>query len=454
MRIETEIPFTLGFVKELFNEKLKQGDHSKYISAVCTDSRLVCGGELFIGLKGERYDGSDFIKDVKESVLYSIGGLNSHADITLSDPNSSLLLLANAYKKLLPVKKTVAITGSVGKTTTKDILTELLSSKFKTHCTYKNLNNEFGVPFTVLNAPADTEILIIEAGMNHSGEIEKASLCVEPDISVITKIGNAHIGNLGSVEKIRDAKCEILYGMQRPFAIIPHNEPLLTSKIGNFKTVSTTDCNADYYLYNNKTDGSYNLKTESNTYSLQLKNIEYANFHVTECLAFALSVCCEMNIGENEIIDAIRKIDFSVFSKIIDLKSFKIINDSYNSSPEAVLEALKLLSKVQGKKSAVLGDMLELGNLSEELHFKTGLYASSCGLDKMYLIGKYAKSICKGAVFGGFDKSRIFVNEDAENPEITAEQISEYSHDEVLLFKASRKIKLERIINILKKAQT
>jgi len=161
-----------------------------------------------------------------------------------------------------------------------------------------------------------------------------------------------------------------------------------------------------------------------------------------------------MNIGENEIIDAIRKIDFSVFSKIIDLKSFKIINDSYNSSPEAVLEALKLLSKVQGKKSAVLGDMLELGNLSEELHFKTGLYASSCGLDKMYLIGKYAKSICKGAVFGGFDKSRIFVNEDAENPEITAEQISEYSHDEVLLFKASRKIKLERIINILKKAQT
>ena len=206
MRIKTEIPLSLGFIKDSLGLKSTACEHTTYVSAICTDTRKVIGEELFIGLRGEDLDGSVFIPDIKDRALCTIGALSSDADIKVENTGTSLLRLANAYKKLLPIKSTVAITGSVGKSTTKNLLTLIMKSKFQLHSTYKNLNNEIGVPFTVFSAPKNTELLICESGMNHRGELERISRCIEPDVSVITKIGSAHIGNLGTREMIAKAK--------------------------------------------------------------------------------------------------------------------------------------------------------------------------------------------------------------------------------------------------------
>lgn len=452
MRIETAIPISLAFVKEALGIKADPTDRKRFASAICTDSREIYGGEIFIGLRGEKYDGSVFINKIKNSALCSIGSLGSDADITLADTVSSLLHIAYAYKKLLPIKKTIAITGSVGKTTTKNLTAKLMSFKYRVHSTYKNLNNEIGVPFTILSAPADTEMLILEAGMNHIGELERISLSAEPDISVITKIGTAHIGNLGSREKIADAKLEILSGMKRKFALIPYGEELLSKKIECFKTISTCDNDATYKLLRTAEE-EFVFKSHGSEFKIKASGIKSAGFHVSECLAFALASYSELGASVTELTDAIGNIDFNSLSNRVVVNGLQIINDSYNSSPEATEEALKALSLEKGKKSALIGDMLELGDFSRELHFKIGLTASQCGLDKLYLLGAFAKDVYNGAVCGGFDKNRIFVNEDAESPEITAEQIRNHSSSDVILFKASRKIKLERIINILKKAE-
>ncbi len=462
MRIETEIPLSIAFIKELFGISKKEYDSAKTFSAICTDSREIRGGELFIGLTGETYNGSSFIQKIKDKILYSIGDYYSKADIRLENPNTALLTIANAYKKLLPIKSAVAITGSVGKTTTKNILASLLKSKFVTHSTYKNLNNEIGVPFTILGAPKNTEILVIEAGMNHAGELSKASICIEPDVSVITKIGTAHIGNLGSREKIADAKCEILHGMKSELAIIPTREELLTKRINNYLTVScisknesvnSLQCESDYCLFSKGQKDIFYFKTPSNMHKLNVFGLENASFHTADCLAFALAACDLLNMSDEEIDNALKSIDFAAFSNEIQINGFKIINDSYNSSPDAVIGALDSLKEKRGKKSALLGDMLELGGFSEDMHFKIGFHAASANLEKLYLIGEFSRHIANGAIAGGFDKNNVFINEDAENPEITASQILRYSNDGVILFKASRKIKLERIIDILKKAQ-
>ena len=448
MRIKTEIPLSAAFIKNTLGIEKNTGDENKFISALCTDSREAVGGELYIGLKGENHDGSLFIDDIKDKVLLSVGSLNSSADIKSDDPNTSLLVLARAYKNLLPLKKTIAITGSVGKSTTKNLLGSLLSLRFVTHSTYGNLNNEFGVPFTVFGAPKNTEILVIEAGMNHANELKRISEC----ISVITKIGSAHIGNFGSLEKIADAKCEILSGMKKELAIFPADEELLRSRIKNYKTVSLSDRIADYSLTDSEKNNTLIFKSKDSDFTLPIHLPENAPFHIEACLALSLAVCREMNMTQSEMLSALQNINFTSYSKQICLRNLKIINDSYNSSPDAVIGALNHLKTICGNKSAVIGDMLELGDLSEELHFKIGYRAACSDIKNLYLVGEFSKFILEGALAGGFDKERIFINENAENPEITAAQILKYSSDEVILFKASRKIKLERIIDILKKA--
>lgn len=467
MRIKTEIPLSLAFVKGLFGHKSLDRDSNTYFSAICTDSRKIQGGELFIGLMGEKFDGSKFIPKIKNSVLLTIGSKSSSADITLENPNISLMILANAYKKLLSIKNTIAVTGSTGKTTTKNLLSMLLRSKFETHSTYKNLNNEIGVPSTVLMTPKNAEILLVEAGMNHLGELRDSSICIEPDISVITNIGTAHIGNLGSREKIADAKCEILCGMKKEFAIIPADEKLLKARIKSYKTVLYREyehshhladkafltSDADYRFISTAEKDIYEFKAENNIYRLKIPELDKASFHIASCLSFALSVCDVLGMNENEINYALADIDFSLFSNEIQVNDLKIINDSYNSSPDALIGALNAFKKRNIRKSALLGDMLELGEFSEALHYKVGFHAAKSGLERLYLIGEFSNCISEGAVAGGFDKNKIYINHNADNPEATASQILTHSANEVILFKASRKIKLERIIDILKKAQ-
>ena len=251
MRIKLGIPLELSEVVEATRGRLNEKCHKSKIKFLSTDTRELEPGDLFVALRGERYDGNDFIKYAKERGAITLGD-DISADILTKFGNASLLFLASYFKnKLKRLKYTIAITGSVGKTTTKEFTKILLSTQYSVHSTPQNYNNLIGMPLTLLSAPADTEILILEMGMNRLGEISQMSKCAKPDIALITNIGTAHIGNLGSKENISKAKKEIFDGMTDGEKIIPYGEELL-SNIENATYFSTVYEDADVFI--NKLD--------------------------------------------------------------------------------------------------------------------------------------------------------------------------------------------------------
>ncbi len=421
------------------------------IEYISTDSREIKPGDLFFALQGEKFNGEDFIIEAKGKGAYTVSAKFYSADFFVKDTLSALNSLALFYKKKLSIVKTIAITGSVGKTTTKELTLQLLSKKYKTHGTYKNYNNEIGVPLTVLSAKKDTEILVIEAGMNHLGELERISRCIEPDISVITKIGTSHIGNLGSKENIAKAKMEIVLGMKKKYVLIPKDEPYL-AECKFSKTVSCTDKNADFYLSVTDTRHNhirFNFEAKSNQVCGAIIKTDLA--HITECLSFALGICSSVGMSNDELYSAILELNFENSIKSYKIGTLTLIDDSYNSSLESVEMAFKTLCNLtNGSKSAVLGDILELGEETEVLHRKIGALAKKAGISKLYIFGRNAKFIKLGAMESGMKEDCIFINEDTNSPEITALQIIKNSYNETIIFKASRKMKLERIIEILK----
>ncbi len=453
MRIKTDIPLSISFIKEAIGIKPCCNDENIIINAISTDSREIKKKDLFIPLKGENFDAETFVTHAVNSGAYSLSVCKYDFDtIIVDDTVAALLKIAKAYKNLLSLKCTIAITGSVGKTTTKNLTISLLSEKYRVFGTPGNHNNEIGVPLTILSAKRDTEILVIEAGMNHYGELSKISQCIEPDIAVITKIGTAHIGNLGNRENIAKAKCEILSGMKKPFAIIPFDEPLLSS-IVNKKTVSTNDSNADVYL-SSKEMSKHEMYFDYFSKALNLKDIKlgFNAAHIPECLAFALAVCEELGMSSEDMAYALLKTKNLNNIKIEHIGNITVIDDSYNSSAESVDFAFKTLQIYNKNKcSAVLGDMLELGEHSEKLHIKIGKIAGNSKISSLYAFGKYSNFVKSGAIEAGMDENCIFTNTDIDGHDITAAQvISNLSDDETILFKGSRKMKMEKIINTLK----
>ncbi|MBQ3017292.1 MAG: UDP-N-acetylmuramoyl-tripeptide--D-alanyl-D-alanine ligase [Clostridia bacterium] len=451
MRIKLDIPISVyeiaAYLPSIKISAMKAG----LIDHISTDTRELEKGDLFFALPGDNFNGEDFIAEAKRKGAHTVGTRLKNADYCVKNTLSALSSLANHYKNKLQIRTTVAITGSVGKTTTKDMTLGLLSKKYRAHGTYKNYNNEIGVPLTLLSAKKDTEILVIEAGMNHMGELEKLSRCIVPDISVITKIGSSHIGNLGSRENIAKAKAEIFLGMEKPYALIPYGEKLL-DKYSFAKTVSADGSDADFSLsvkstHPGKTVFDYNSKYNS----LRSAEIKASSAHIPECLAFAISVASMLNMTNDELYSSVSTLELTEKSKVFKIGSLTILDDSYNSSYESVKMALKTLNLHKEKrKSAVIGDILELGNETERIHFELGKLAAGAGLSKLYVFGKNAEIVKAGAVKNGMTQDAVFVNVDTDYPETTANQIINNSSNETILFKASHNLKLERIIDILK----
>lgn len=451
MRIKLDIPLPAESVAAMLGAvKCKKAPPDETVSYVSTDTRELGRGDIFFALGGERYDGEDFVTAAKSLGAYTVSAKSTDSDFYVSNTSTALLNFANAYKRLLNIRSTVAITGSVGKTTTKNMTLDLLSRKFSTHGTYKNLNNEIGVPLTVLSAKKDTDVLVIEAGMNHSGELSGISRSIEPDVAVITCIGTAHIGNLGSKKAIAEAKEEILCGMKRPYLLAPKDDPYIT-KYSFLRTVSLEDKSADFCLYplTSADIGSYAFRSRYNY--LDRFEIRSRAPHIPTCLAFALSVCSVLNMSDREMLDALSELDLERFEKIHKIGKLTVIDDSYNCSPESARSALNMLKRAPTvEKSAVFGDMLELGEFSEKLHFELGEAIADAHLSQLYIFGRYAKDVMAGAISRGMSEDIIFINENTDAPEITAEQIRTHSADGTVLLKGSRMLKLERILEILK----
>lgn len=424
------------------------------ITHICTDSRECQFGDLFVPLNGEKACGEEFIEEAISKGAYTLSTRNPLSDFICSDTEKTLLEIAKIYKKKLKnLKETVAITGSVGKTTTKEYINSILSVKYKTHATHENFNNFIGLSFTILTAPQNTEILVLEMGMNHKGEIEALSLCANPTYSIITNVGSCHLGNFGSRELIAKAKLEILAGMSDGILISPFGETLLKN-YSKF-TFSTDNANSDFYFVtDNKT----------NKFTFRFKNNEIFNFsapctakHHLQALCCALTIGHLLNLNEHELsIGTERTKEIKFRQRLITLPRFQIYDDTYSSSPEAIeanFQFIDLIAKNR-RKACILGDMLELGARTEELHKHIGILAANYAYSQIYAFGIYAPFISLGALNAGFKKENIFINNDITHPEITAHQVCENAYENsVILAKASHALHAENIIKEIKRIE-
>lgn len=447
MRIKLDNPLYLNEISAALNA-INLYHSNIAIEHLTTDSRELETGDLFIPLKGSKYDGEAFVEDCLKRGGICLTTKKRNNCITVTDTEKALLHLANYYKtKLSKLKHTVAITGSVGKTTTKEILKELCSAAYKTYATKDNQNNQIGLPLTILSAPKDTEILILEMGMNHSGEISKLSKCANPDIAVITKIGTAHIGNLGSRENIAKAKLEILDGMKDGKLIIPDGEPLL-SDVKNSYVFSLKNKTA--YIYINNNEGNLTIHTSYGY--IQLKT-DLQGDAITECLCAAVSAALLAEVGFEQLKCGFLRISDNISrQKIISCKKFDILADYYNASYESVISSLDLLSKLKNysSKGALLGSIYELGNEAHKIHYKIGEYAAKLRLDNLFIFGEYYNDVFCGAVSGGMPEDKIFITKDTTDFENAAMLISKHSlKNEIILFKASHAVNLGRVIEHL-----
>lgn len=448
MRIALGIPIPIREIADALRIKVSTTKNA-VISHLTTDTREAKDGDLFVALRGKAESGEAYILDAKSRGTYTLASCST-ADLICDDTESSLLRLAGHYKtRLKALKFTVAITGSVGKTTTKDFCTAVLKSKYRVHSTYRNYNNAIGASLSLLSAPEFTEALVLELGMNHFGEIKALSEALKPTHAIITNIGNAHIGNFGSREAIARAKLEILCGMDSELLFVPYEEELLRDKTK--LTFSFLSKEASFFM-EYKDDKIHIPNTV--TFAAP-KEVWRPGAKNALCASFALAA----KLGF-EAADYIRSRGFLQAvehrQKIIRIGKFKIIDDTYSSSPESVYENLKYMQAISNGNavSAVLGDMLELGDEAKSFHASIGRFAAECDCRILYLFGEYADFTREGALSLGMQKENIFVNRELSLPRITAEQIYEHANEnELILIKASHAISAERIIHELKELE-
>lgn len=447
MRIELGIPMTIEEIAKAIDGVIN-GDNKRMVTHIATDSREVRKGDLFIALKGERFDGECY---VPKAILHGGVIMSSrfkYNGIFVCDTKKALLSLASYYiSKLTNIKYKVAITGSVGKTTTKEFVKSILRERYVTSASEGNYNNEIGMPLSILKAAKSTEALVCELGMNHEGEISRMSKALSPNVAIITNIGTSHIGNLGSRKNIAKAKLEVLDGMTGGLLLVPINEPLL-SNICSALTFGTESCGADFSI---KKAGSSRVEIYKKGRLLLGQKFAFTDEHLLYCLSAAVSAAILCGVGEEHLNRGILNIsDKNLRQNIIRKENVFFYNDCYNASKESIFAACKSVVGLSSYsvKSALLGDVLELGEHSQEIHHSIGRRLSEFGFDKIYFFGELSAFMRDGAIESGFPPEKIFLNSDITRPDITAEQIKANSiKGEIILLKASRAIKLERILD-------
>lgn len=452
------------------NGKLIIGDTEKECKNYSKDTRTIKKGDTYIGIKGEKFDGSSFWKNAlnngAETVIINNIKLDEIEEykkqnkniIQVEDTIKAIGEMASYKMKIQKEKynlKVVGVTGSVGKTSTKDIIANVLSKKYKVLKTEGNNNNHIGLPLTILRLQ-DEDIAVIEMGMNHFGEISYLTKIAKPDIAVITNIGTSHIGNLGSRENILKAKLEILEGMDKKKIVINNDNDLLN------KWYLENKNNIEIHTFGIKNESEFNaknikLKENSSEFICENTN-EKINIEVpVGGEHFILNALCGLTVGKllnlnnEEIKKGIK--DFKLTAKRMEINHLKnnitIINDSYNASYESMKASILNLKNMNGeRKIAVLGDMFELGDFSEKLHKEVGTEIYKNKIDKLYLIGNYSKFIGEEAEKEGYKKENIFYFENKD--ELFNNLKNNLKSGDVILIKASNGMKLFEIAEKLK----
>ena len=445
-------------ILKVTNGKLLAGNENIECENFSKDTRTINEGDIYIGIKGEKFDGSKLWDEalekgakavIVENIEIEKDKLQKYADkaiIKVENTLEALYKLAE-YKRSLYDIPVIAITGSVGKTSTKDIIANVISTKYKTLKTEGNNNNNIGLPMTILKLK-DHEALVVEMGMNHFGEISLLTKIAKPTIAVITNIGTSHIGNLGSRENILKAKLEILEGMDKPILVINNDNDLLHEWYENNKE------KIEIHTVGIENQSEINakeikLKEESSEFIALTKqeevkvNVPVGGTHFVYNSLCAIAIGKLLDISTENIIKGIST--FELTKKRMDIKKLDngaiIINDSYNASYESMKASIEFLAKHTGeRKIAVLGDMFELGEYTKELHEKVGKEIVKNKIDVLICSGEYSKYIIE-KVKNSSTKTFYY-----ENKEQIVEKLQkELKNGDVVLVKASNAMKFYEI---------
>lgn len=453
----SEILNNISYI-EVLNEKELEVDN------FVIDSRKVTNNSIFIGINGDNFDGSLFYNKaltLGASVLILEKNNLTVEDINkLNESSKTIIFVENGvdvlkelaiYKRSINNIPLIAVTGSAGKTSTKDILYSALSVKFNAFKTLGNKNNHIGLPLTLLNLK-DEEICILEMGMNHIGEISYLTNIAKPDIAIITNVGTAHIGNLGSREKILEAKLEILDGLKDDGLIIVNNDNDL---LNSWAKVNKDNHNVITYGLDNTSDYTINdidTKSESSsfTYDDIPFNVPVPGEHYVYNSIPAIIIGKHFNISLNDLSKGIENLSLtSNRMDIINKNNIRYINDAYNANYDAVIYGIKYLEILKGRKIACLGSMLELGDYTEKLHKLVGEKITKHDIDVIVTVGEYTNLINEEAVKYGFNSENSF--HFSSNDDATLFLKDFLIENDNILIKASSSCNFIDIINDLTK---
>ncbi len=440
--------------------EIQNCDGDELIRSVSTDTRTIQEGALFFALKGERFDGHRFVSAAVElgavcCVVEEGAKLSGTLPrIVVKDAHKALRDLAEEYRTRFRVP-VIGITGSVGKTSTKEMIASVLCQNYRTHMTKGNFNNEIGLPLTVFDLREEDEMMVLEMGMSNFGEISRLTKIGKPDTAVITNIGLSHIEHLGSREGIRRAKFEIMEGLQMDGTVILNgDDDLLWDARGEieFETLyfgihnkSCDLCVSEIRSFSDGSEFSCKIDGEMQKFSIGVPG----EHHVYNALA-AILVGLKYNIGIGDIKAGIRKFAPSGLRQtLIEYPDYKVIRDCYNASPASMKSGLEVLSltECQGRRVACLADMLELGEVSQKAHLAVGKLVVRYGVDCLIVVGKEAGLIARGAIEAGMKPENVY---EFENNAACKEQLTRVlKKKDLILVKGSRGMRLEEIADAI-----
>jgi len=432
------------------------------VQGVSIDTRKITTGNLYIPIQGDRFDGHSFVEKAIENgavaTLWKKNVKNPPVNIPVifvEDTLEALQTLAKSYRDQLDVK-VIGVTGSNGKTSTKDIVTSLLATKFKVQKTEGNFNNHIGLPLTILSLEENTEMAVLEMGMSSRGEIEFLSKLARPNAAIITNIGEAHLLDLGSRDAIAEAKLEIVTGLQDGGVFVYNgDEPLLTNRVPSMnlaaETITFGDARANNYYPTSVTlqaTGTYFKMNQDENIVFYLPVLGKHNVYNT--LA-SMAIAKYFGVTWEEMKQGLVTLQMTgMRMEIVKTENgLTIINDAYNASPTAMEAAFHLMNGLDGfsKKIVVLGDMLELGDQEVQFHYEVGKLIDPARISYVFTYGRLGAQIAEGAKIN-FPNERVKAYDNKE--ELVKNLQAVVDVKDVVLVKASRGMKLEEVITMLK----
>ncbi len=451
------IPVTLSSIVNAIGAKPYHMKNDIQIYGISTDSRKIKENELFVALRGEKFDGNDFLQALNGKAAAAIcERYDERADyplLVVKNAKYALGLLSKYYKEnVAGVQLTTAITGSVGKTTTKEMTSLALSAGYSVCKTKGNFNNDIGLPLTLLSIESTDTALVCEMGMSAKGEISYLTSLARPDIAMISNIGISHIENLGSREKIRNAKCEIIEGLKKEGTLILNGDEPLLREIDAIQKIIYVGMGSQNDVYPEQ----INMSAESVSFSAVILNERHDVFlpcvGVHNVLNALFALAAAYAAGVDLCLAARRLADYKTVGLrqniIKTTDNITIIADCYNAGVESMTSALQVLSDIPGagRKIAVLGDMLELGEKSIEAHLQIGKKSANSNVNMLFLYGKMSEYIGVGAKENGMDEEKI--RRYGDKKEMACDIKNFIRPGDIILFKASRGMKFEEMIEL------